>query len=114
MNLDYAVGKLETNEDWAGLAEALGGENQRPVLSIIRHLITIGAKSYLIESRYIDRDYSADYLRFYAQTFRAYDRHCKRVHFFQEDIEAILTRPTWSERVTALQRTSKRSHLGFC
>jgi hypothetical protein len=114
MNLDYAVGNLETNDDWAGLAEVLGGNDQRPVLSIIRHLITIGAKSYLTESRYIDRDYSADYRRFYAQTFRTYDRHCKRVHFFQEDIQAILAHPSWSERVAALQRTSTRSYLGFC
>jgi len=115
MTLDYAVGNLETDEDWAGLAEVLdAGDNQRLVHSIIRHLITIGAKSYLTETRYIDRDYSADYRRFYAQTFRTYGRHCKRVHFFSEDVNAILTRPTWSERVEALQNTSKRSYLGFC
>ena len=111
---DYAVGKLEIKEDRAGLADVLGaGENQRLVHSIVRHLITVGAKSYLIETRYIDRDYSADYRRFYAQTFRTYGRHCKRVHFFSEDVNAILTRPTWSERVEALQNTSKRSYLGF-
>lgn len=115
MNLNYAVGNLETDESWAGLAEVLGtGDNQRLVHSIIRHLITIGAKSYLTETRYIDRDYSADYRRFYAQTFRTYGRHCKRVHFFSEDVSAILTRSTWSERVDALQNTSKRSYLGFC
>ncbi len=115
MNLDYAVGHLETDEDWAGLAEVLGaGDNQRLVHSIIRHLITIGAKSYLTETRYIDRDYSADYRRFYAQTFRTYGRHCKRVHFFSEDVNTILSRPTWSERVEALQKTSNRSYLGFC
>jgi hypothetical protein len=114
MNLDYAVGKLETPEDWTGLAEVLGGNDQRPVHSIIRHLITVGAKSYLTESRYIDRDYSADFRRFYAQTFRTYDRHCQRVHFFQEDVAATLASPSWSERTAALQRTSKRSYLGFC
>ena len=114
MNLDYAIGKLDTPEDWAGLAEVLGGKGQRPVHSIIRHLITIGAKSYLTKSRYIDRDYSADYRYFYAQTFRTYDRHCQRVHFFQEDVAAILALPSWSERTVALQRTSTRSYLGFC
>lgn len=113
MNLDYAVGKLDTAEDWAGLAEVLGGNDHPTVLSIIRHLITIGAKSYLTESHYIDRDYSADYRRFYAQTFRTYDRHCQRVHFFQEDVAAILALPSWSERTAALQRTSTRSYLGF-
>lgn len=114
MNLEYAVGKLEESKDWQVLAKALGGNDQRPVQSIIGHLITVGAKSYLIESRYIDRDYSADYQRFYSQTFRTYNRHCKRVHFFQEDVAAILALPTWSERTAALQSTSKRSYLGFC
>lgn len=114
MNLDYAVGTLESPEDWAGLAEVLGGNDQRPVHSIIRHLITLGARSYLTESRYIDRDYSADYRRFYAQTFRTYRRDCERVHFFQEDVATILSLPSWSERTIALQRTSRRSYLGFC
>jgi hypothetical protein len=114
MNLDYAVGKLDTPEDWGGLAQELGGKDQRLVLSIIRHLITVGAKSYLIETRYIDRDYSADYRRFYAQTFRNYERHCKRIHFFKEDVANILALPTWSDRVADLQKTSKRSYIGFC
>src|SRR5258707_14781046 len=114
MNLDYAVGNLESIGDWGPVADALGGPDHPPVQNIIRHLITLGANSYLIESRYIDRDYSADYRRFYAQTFRTYGRHCERVHFFQEDVGAILALPTWSERVRDLQRTSKRSYLGFC
>jgi hypothetical protein len=67
------------------LAEHLGGAGNRVFKSILHHLVTVGCVSYLIESRYIDRDYSSDYRRFYAQTFRTYDRHCKRVHFFAED-----------------------------
>lgn len=113
MNLEYAVGTLENKTDWAPLADELGGAHHRTVQSIIRHLITTGAKSFLVESRYIDRDYSADYRRFYAQTFRTYGRHCKRVHFFAENVGTIMSLPTWAERVAALQKTSKRSYLGF-
>lgn len=112
MTVDYLIGQLENESDWKALAEHLGG-GQRVVLSIIRHLMTIGAKSYLVESLYIDRDYSSDYRRFYAQTFRTYDRHCRRVHFFAEDVQRILSQPTWTERTRALQATSKRSYLGF-
>ncbi len=113
MNVDYLVGQLQNASDWTTLAECLGGSH-RVVRSIIRHLMVIGARSYLIESRYIDRDYSSDYRRFYAQTFKTYPRHCKRVHFFAEDLEPIGTNKNWIERTEALQKTSKRSYLGFC
>src|SRR6266478_3043356 len=113
MNVDYLVGQLKDENDWKTLAGCLGGSH-RVVASIIRHLMVIGAKSYLIETRYIDRDYSSDYRRFYAQTFKTYDRHCERVHFFAEDIQLILSKPNWNERTDALQNTSERSYLGFC
>lgn len=113
MNVDFKIAPLKTLEDWAGLAEVFGGPS-RVVNSLIRHLITVNVSSYLLETRYIDRDYSSDYRRFYAQTFKTYDRHCQRVHFFAEDIEAIVTKkPTWLERAKALQATSRRSYRGF-
>ena len=74
----------------ANLANHLGGEEIPVVCSVIRHLRLIGAVSYVLESHYIDRDYSADYLRFYAQTFRSHDRHCQRVHFFSANISEAL------------------------
>lgn len=114
MNIEFIIGHLQGKQDWANLAEALGGGTSRVVQSIIRHLITVNVRSYLIESRYIDRDYSSDYRRFYAQTFRTYERHCKRVHFFAEDIASVLGKPTWTERRDELQKTSGRSYLGFC
>lgn len=113
MNVEFLINKLETGSDWTTLAEHLGGAGNRVVKSILHHLVTVGCVSYLIESRYIDRDYSSDYRRFYAQTFRTYDRHCKRVHFFAEDIGAALGKPLWADRVEALQLTSRRSYLGF-
>jgi hypothetical protein len=113
MNIEFQIGKIG-NQDWTALAEILGGSSNRVVQSIIRHLITINVRSYLVETRYIDRDYSSDYRRFYAQTFRTYDRHCKRVHFFADDIGAILSHPDWSERRLALQATSRRAYCGFC
>ena len=60
MNIEFIIGHLQGKQDWANLAEALGGGTSRVVQSIIRHLITVNVRSYLIESRYIDRDYSSD------------------------------------------------------
>lgn len=116
MNVEYSTGTLndEDENDWHALADILGGSDHPVVCSIIRHLITLSVKSYLVESRYIDRDYSSDYRQFYAQTFRTHDRHCKRVHFFATDINEILNKPGWSARFEALQQTSKTSYCGFC
>jgi hypothetical protein len=111
MNIYFKIGQLITTDDWNGLGEILGGPN-RVVNRIIRHLITVNALSYLCE--YIDGDYSSDYRRFYAQTFKTYNRHCQRVHFFAEDVAPIIANPTWTDRVKALQATSKRSYRGFC
>ena len=81
MRITYAVEPLDTAETWAKLAEDLGDGHPEVVNSTIRHLRALGVKSYVLEDPYIDRDYSADYLQFYARTFRTYPRHCKRAHF---------------------------------
>ena len=115
MNVDYHIQQLKRAEDWTALAQEHFGGAGRPVaLSLVRHLIALGARSCLIESRYIDRDYSSDYRRFYAQTFKSYERHCKRIHLFATDIEAILSSAdSWIARVEALEGTADGAYLGF-
>jgi len=113
MNIEFTVGQLRDQSDWNGLAQILGGPNA-VVNNVIQHLIATNVVSYLRETKYIDRDYSSDYRRFYAQTFKTYERHCQRVHFFAEDVAPIIALRTWSERVKKLQETSGRSYRGFC
>lgn len=113
MHVDFRIGTIKSEADWKPLAEELGGIGN-VVSSVIRHLINLNVTSYLIESRYIDRDYSSDYRLFYAQTFKNYQRHCKRIHFFAEDISGIFALSDWSSRVAALRKTSGTSYCGFC
>jgi hypothetical protein len=40
------------------------------------------ARTIVVEPRYVDRDYLAEYTSFYATAFTPFDRFCKRVHFF--------------------------------
>ena len=82
MRVTYIVEALDTADTWAKLAEVLGDGHPEAVQSTIRHLRVLDVKSYVIEDPYIDRDYSADYLQFYARTFRTYPRHCKRGALF--------------------------------
>lgn len=115
MNVEYRVVQLDSDTAWSDLAQILGGKKKHPVVSsTIRHLKVIKSKCYIIEGRYIDRDYSADYLRFYAQTFRIYDRHCKRIHFFSNDVTELLTKPDGTNRFSVIREGFRSSYLGFC
>jgi hypothetical protein len=113
MHVDFQIGALDKEADWKQLADLLGGPT-KVVNSVVHHLLNLKVTSYLLESQYIDRDYSSDYRFFYAQTFKNYKRHCKRIHFFAEDISKILSLPDWSSRVAALRGTSNTSYCGFC
>ena len=114
MRINHTVELLDGPNAWTNLSHALGGENLDLVLNILRHLRALGAKSYVVEDPYIDRDYSADYLHFYARTFRTHDRHCKRVHFFSDDITPLLRRPLSTARLHNLRSFAREAYCGFC
>lgn len=92
----------------------LGGEGRDVVGNTLRHLRILEAKSYVLEDPYIDRDYSADYLHFYARTFRTHGRHCKRIHFFSDDISRLLNRPLSTDRLLEIRDFSRTAYCGFC
>ena len=104
MKITHTVEPLDSPESWLGLARLLGGEALDVVHNTIRHLRVLNTNSYVLEDPYIDQDYSTDYSQFYARTFRAYERYCKRVHFFSRDITPLLQRPL----STAQLRSTKR------
>ena len=114
MKIEYSVEPLDSQAAWSRLADVLGGWGLVVVRNTIRHLRVLDAKSYVVEDPYIDRDYSADYLHFYARTFRAHERYCKRVHFFSNDISPLLSRPLSTDRLVEIERVSNTTYCGFC
>lgn len=92
----------------------LGGEQLDVVINVLRHLQAIGAKCFFVEDPYIDRDYSADYQYFYARTFRSRERHCKRIHFFSDDISSLLRRPLLTDRLSEISEFLRSAYCGFC
>ncbi len=99
MKITHTVEPLDSNAAWSRLARVLGGAGLDVVRNTIRHLRVLNARCYVLEDPYIDRDYSADYAQFYALTFHAHERHCKRVHFFSQDISPLLQRPLSTARL---------------
>ena len=114
MRVTYSIGSLDTLAAWDGLAHVLGDGHPDIVQNTIRHLRILGAKSYVLEEPYIDRDYSADYLEFYARTFRTHPRHCSRAHFFTEDVSPLLSADLSTERLRQLRALPADSYCGFC
>ena len=114
MRVDYAIRSLDATTDWNALAHELGEGHPGVVQNTIRHLQILGAKSYVLEEPYIDRDYSADYLEFYARTFRTHPRHCRRAHFFAEDVSPLLSGDLSTEGLHRLRALSTDSYCGFC
>ncbi len=114
MQIKYTIESLDTVDAWEKLAEAFGDGHPEGVKSTIRHLRILDVKSYVLEDPYIDRDYSSDYQYFYAGTFRTYARHCKRVHFFSDDISSLLAQPRSTEQLRQLREFGRKSYCGFC
>lgn len=50
------------------------------------YLKNLGCKSILVENEYVDHDYLDDYTNYYAKCFKPYNKHCKRVHFWADNI----------------------------
>ena len=114
MFITYTVQSLDSADAWDRLAHTLGDGHPEVVHKTIRHLRILGAKSYVLEDPYIDRDYSADYLNFYARTFRTHVRHCKRLHFFSDDISPLLHQPRSTEQLRRLRQVARTGYCGFC
>ena len=114
MRVAFTVGSLDNPADWAGLEKVLGDGHPEVVRNTIRHLQILDAKSYVLEEPYIDRDYSADYLEFYARTFRTHERHCRRAHFFSKDVSPLVSASLSTEGLSELRRLAVDAYCGFC
>lgn len=61
--------------------------SKRQVQYITNYLKDLGAKTILLESEYVDRDYLEDYSKYYVKCFNRYGERCARLHFFKRDFD---------------------------
>lgn len=77
----------------------------------------LGAKSYLLEEHYVDRDYMEDHAVFYSRSLRAYANYCKRVHFFNlpkaQVAEHIKSAAGLVPGADSVETTLSKAYLGF-
>jgi len=77
--------------------------------AVIAHVQSLGAQYAIVEEPYIDKDYSADYLNFYAAAFRNHPRHTRRIHLFQSDVAPVLSQPMVEQQ----EALNKAGYIGF-
>jgi len=80
---------------------------------LFNYLKDLKAKTILLESDYVDRDYLEDYSRYYVKCFNRYGERCARLHFFSEEFD----HEEFSQNLIdydelALEKLSK-NYLGF-
>ncbi len=81
-------------QGWAE-AEALLNSAQRIqqlTQNLIQHLRDLNAQFVLLESEYVDRDFSEAYSSFYSRLFRRHTKLCSRLLFFSEDLTNVLVK----------------------
>ena len=114
MQIKHSARLLESSDEWSRLSNEFGDEHSQVIENIVHHLKDLGVVSCVLEEPYIDRDYSADYVYYYAKTFREYSRHCKRVHFFSKDVTQLLQEVRSSEQIREFRKIAQTNYCGFC
>src|SRR3546814_19818489 len=80
MQAQIQVGPLLGEDDWTELAELVGADESALLQQLLRDYREAGAKAYLLERAYIDREFSAAYLASYSTHFHPYIKYCQRLH----------------------------------
>lgn len=55
---------------------------KRQTETIVKHLADLKLQCWVIERKYVDKDFMEDYSHYYSRCFKQYPRKCCRVHFF--------------------------------
>ena len=63
---------------------------QHPSKYLIDYLSEIGAKTIIVEHKYVDGDYLDDFASYYVRCGKDYSRYCERLHFFSISFDLTL------------------------
>jgi hypothetical protein len=81
---------------------------------LYRYLHAIHATTIVIENNYTDGDYLEDFASYYVRCYAAYERCCKRLHFFSQDLnDEMLRGLIRNELPTEHARDIQEAYLGF-
>lgn len=82
-----AVLALTTDDNWSWLQDRYG-RGSRPFHRCLEVARSGGARTAVIETRYIDLDYRSEYSAFYSRAFASVPDSAVRLHFFKQELDA--------------------------
>lgn len=104
---------LGDDADWANLSQTLGASSQNPlVVNLLSAARAKGCTYALLETPYIDRDFTASFMAFYASLFRPYKKLCRRLHFFASDLSQLFVNADPGEIAVNLENAAS-DYLGY-
>lgn len=86
--------------------------NKNITSTIVDQLKRHGALSALVETDYIDRDFSEAYFAYYAKTFKRHSKLCTRILLFSCSLAFLATTTDTTAAADLLQRNSGDHYLG--
>jgi len=96
-----------------GDAAGLLAEKRHPAY-LHDYLASIGVRTLVVETEYVDRDYLEDYSAYYVRSFQPYHRFCTRIHFFGDDLtQTQLDGIIDGTATSAAVRRFRESYCGF-
>jgi hypothetical protein len=75
---------LDDDRAFPWLVDTYGGRRPDLVRAVVGHAFTLGARTVVVEYRYLDPDWRNEHKEFYATTYRRYPSVAHRLHFFKE------------------------------
>lgn len=87
--------------------------SKRQVVYIFNYLSELGAKSIILESHYVDKDYLEDYSSYYVKCFNDYGSRCGRLHFFSSEVDHSKVDSVLDSYDEGEVKKLQSSYLGF-
>jgi hypothetical protein len=94
---------LDDHRVFPWLVDTYGGRRPDLVRAVIGHAYATGAKTVVVEYRYLDPDWRNEHKEFYAGTYRRYPSVAHRLHFFVEPPPPDLMTPDKPMQLSGLR-----------
>ena len=112
--MSVRYGSLTSSLGWDALFELSGLKPGSEIATnIYAALHDAGAAGFLLEELHTDRDFSASYSAFYSSLFAPYQKLCRRLHFFAQDITPLLRDAADAVAMSDVLHGVTADYLGF-
>lgn len=97
---------LASDSDWEGLRDRYDPNYiRRPLERCLEVARASGARTAVVETRYLDLDYRSEYSSFFSKTFAEIPDSANRLHFFNAQVSA--------EQLTRLSMQAVNGYIGY-